>query len=98
MRIFPVITDGSTVRDILAHSSEPTAPPCIAPARGQPLWEVVSAEHAPPTRSRAPAHPGLRVRAVRRLVATSVAARLRAPAQRCGDRRAEQPIPPKIHV
>jgi hypothetical protein len=37
----------STVRDILAHLVEPTAPPRIAPARGPPLREAVSAEHDP---------------------------------------------------
>ena len=35
------------LRDILAHLGEPTAPPRIAPARGPPLWEAVSAKHAP---------------------------------------------------
>ena len=45
MRIIAFITDPSTVRDILAHLGEPTAPPRIAPAGGPPLWEVVSAEH-----------------------------------------------------
>ena len=45
MRIIAFITDPSTVRDILAHLGEPTAPPRIAPARGPPLWEAVSAEH-----------------------------------------------------
>jgi hypothetical protein len=48
MRIIAFITDGPTVRDILAHLGEPTAPPRIAPARGPPLWEAVSAEHEPP--------------------------------------------------
>ena len=33
MRIIAFITDGSTVRDILGHLGEPTAPPRIAPAR-----------------------------------------------------------------
>ena len=47
MRIIAFITDLSIVRDILAHLGEPTAPPRIAPARGQPLWEAVSAEHGP---------------------------------------------------
>ena len=45
IRIIAFITDPSTVRDILAHLGEPTAPPRIAPARGPPLWEAVSAEH-----------------------------------------------------
>jgi hypothetical protein len=47
MRIIAFITDGPTVRDILAHLGEPTAPPRVAPARGPPLWEAVSAEHGP---------------------------------------------------
>jgi len=45
MRIIAFITDGPTVRDILVHLGEPTAPPRIAPARGPPLWEAVDAEH-----------------------------------------------------
>ena len=40
MRIIAFITDGPTVRDILAHLGEPAAPPRIAPARGPPLWEL----------------------------------------------------------
>jgi len=40
MRIIAFITDGPTVRDILAHCGEPTAPPRIAPARCLPLWEL----------------------------------------------------------
>jgi hypothetical protein len=36
MRIIAFITDGPTVRDLLAHCGEPTAPPRIAPARGPP--------------------------------------------------------------
>ena len=47
MRIIAFITDGSTVRDILGHLGEPTAPPRIAPARGPPLWEAADAEHEP---------------------------------------------------
>ena len=47
MRIIAFITDGPTVRDILAHLGEPTAPPRIAPARGPPLWEAAGAEHEP---------------------------------------------------
>ena len=39
MRLIAFITDAPTVRDILAHLGEPTAPPRIAPARGPPLWE-----------------------------------------------------------
>jgi hypothetical protein len=48
MRIIAFITAPSTVRDILAHLGEPTAPPRIAPARGPPLWEAADAEHEPP--------------------------------------------------
>jgi hypothetical protein len=44
MRIIAFITDASTVRTILAHLGEPTAPPRIAPARGPPLWEAAGAE------------------------------------------------------
>ena len=40
MRIIAFITNGPTVRDILVHLGEPTAPPRIAPARGPPLWEL----------------------------------------------------------
>jgi hypothetical protein len=47
MRIVAFITDGPTVRDILGHLGEPTAPPRIAPARGPPLWEATDAEHDP---------------------------------------------------
>ncbi len=39
MRIIAFITDGPTVRDILFHVGERTAPPRIAPARGPPLWD-----------------------------------------------------------
>ncbi len=38
MRIIAFITDGPTVRDLLAHLGEPIAPPTVAPARGPPLW------------------------------------------------------------
>jgi len=47
MRIIAFITDGATVRDILGHLGEPTAPPRIAPARGPPLWAAAGAEHDP---------------------------------------------------
>jgi hypothetical protein len=47
MRIIAFITDGPTVRDILGHCGEPTAPPRIAPARGPPLWAAGDAEHDP---------------------------------------------------
>ena len=40
LRILAFITDDSTVRDILAHLGEPTAPPRIAPALASPLWTV----------------------------------------------------------
>jgi len=49
MRIIAFITDAPTVRDILGHLGEPTAPPRIAPARGPPLWEATDAEHDPAT-------------------------------------------------
>ena len=45
MRIIAFITDGPTVRDILVHLGEPTAPPRIAPARGPPLWEDTGDAH-----------------------------------------------------
>ena len=47
MRIIAFITDASTIRDILVHLGEPTAPPRIAPARGPPLWDATGAEHDP---------------------------------------------------
>ncbi len=47
MRIIAFITDRAAVRDILAHLGEPTTPPAVAPARGPPLWQAVSAEHEP---------------------------------------------------
>ena len=37
----------ASVRDLLAHLGEPTAPPRIAPARGPPLWAAAGAERAP---------------------------------------------------
>jgi hypothetical protein len=40
VRIIAFITEAPTVRDILAHLGEPTAPPRIAPARGPPIWEA----------------------------------------------------------
>ncbi len=43
MRIIAFITDGPTVREILVHLGELTAPPRIAPARGPPLWEAADA-------------------------------------------------------
>lgn len=47
MRIIAFITDAPTVRDILTHLGEPTAPPRTAPARGPPLWAAAGAEHDP---------------------------------------------------
>ena len=47
MRIIAFITDGPTVRDILDHLGEPTAPPRIAPARGPPLWAATGSAHDP---------------------------------------------------
>ena len=43
MRIIAFITDPSTIRDILVHLGEPTAPPRIAPARGPPLGDLPDA-------------------------------------------------------
>jgi hypothetical protein len=40
------ITD-SPLRDIRVHHGEPTAPPRIAPGRGQPWWEGTAAVHGP---------------------------------------------------
>jgi hypothetical protein len=45
MRIIAFITEASTVRKILDHLGESTLPPCIAPARGPPLWELEQAPH-----------------------------------------------------
>jgi len=50
MRSIAFITDAATVRDLLAHLDEPTAPPRIAPARGPPLWEAADAECIDPGR------------------------------------------------
>ena len=47
MRIIAFITDAASVRNILAHLGEPTAPPRIAPARGLPRWEASDAKHDP---------------------------------------------------
>jgi len=44
MRIIAFITEASTVREILDHLGESTQPPCIAPARGPPLWEAAMAQ------------------------------------------------------
>ena len=56
MRIIAFITGASTLRDILVHLGEPTAPPRIAPARGPPLWEApaLSTIHPPIRRYRPP--------------------------------------------
>jgi hypothetical protein len=43
IRVIAFITDASTIRDILVHLGEPTAPPRIAPARGPPLWNLPDA-------------------------------------------------------
>jgi len=54
MRIIAFVTDPPTIRDILLHLGEPTAPPRIAPARGPPLWDLPDGgtgdgdPHAPP--------------------------------------------------
>ncbi len=57
MRIIAFITDAPTVRDILGHLGEPTAPPRIAPARGPPLWEAADPEHDPAADPRLPYAP-----------------------------------------
>jgi len=44
MRIIAFITEGSSVRKILDHLGESALPPCIAPARGPPLWEAAMAQ------------------------------------------------------
>jgi hypothetical protein len=56
-RILAFITDAPTVRDILTNLGEPAAPPCIAPARGPPLWEATGAEHDPSAEARLPSAP-----------------------------------------
>ena len=43
MRIIAFITEGSSVRKILEHLGETSLLPCIAPARGPPLWELAQA-------------------------------------------------------
>ena len=43
MRIIAFINDASTVGKILDHIGESTQPSRIAPARGPPLWEMVTA-------------------------------------------------------
>ena len=44
MRIIALITEGGSVRKILYHLGESAQPPCIAPARGPPLWEAAMAQ------------------------------------------------------
>jgi len=43
IRVIAFITDPPTIHDILIHLGEPTAPPQIAPARGQPLCDLPDA-------------------------------------------------------
>jgi hypothetical protein len=43
MRIIGFINEATAMREILAPLGEPTSPPCLAPARGPPLWEMVDA-------------------------------------------------------
>ena len=76
MRIIAFITDGPTVRDILVHLGEPTAPPRIAPARGPPLWEAAGAEHDPSADPLLQPTPAFEFDQRLSLVATTVAARL----------------------
>ena len=40
MKIIAFIDDGEAIREILTHLGEPVDPPCVAPARGPPLWEA----------------------------------------------------------
>ena len=40
MRIIAFITEGTAIREILAHLDEPTSPPRLMPARGPPLWAM----------------------------------------------------------
>ena len=42
-RIIACITAPRTVRQRLEHQGDPTRPARFAPARGPPLWEVVTA-------------------------------------------------------
>jgi hypothetical protein len=44
MRIIAFITEGPTVRHILAPIGEPAAPPKVSPARGPPAWDDDAAE------------------------------------------------------
>jgi hypothetical protein len=39
MRIIAFVTASPTVRVMLIHLGEPTAPPRIVPVRGPPLWD-----------------------------------------------------------
>jgi len=53
IRVIAFITDPPTIHDILIHLGEPTAPPQIAPACGQPLCDLPVAGpggFAPPAR------------------------------------------------
>jgi hypothetical protein len=43
MRIIAFITETPTVRHILDHIAEPSAPPLIAVARGPPAWDMEEA-------------------------------------------------------
>ena len=43
MRIIGLINDAGTVKKTLDDIGESTQPPCIAPARGPPLWEAAAA-------------------------------------------------------
>ena len=40
MKIIAFIDEGEAIREILTHLGEPVDPPCVAPARGPPLWEA----------------------------------------------------------
>jgi hypothetical protein len=69
MRIIAFITDGPTMRDILVHLGEPTAPPRIAPARGPPL---VGPARCRARHLRPPARTGVRIRSTHHWVTPSV--------------------------
>jgi len=68
------------VRDILVHLGEPTAPLRIAPARGPPLWEATGDAHDPSADPLFQSAPAFEFDQRIHLVATTVAARPRAPA------------------
>ena len=44
MKIIAFITEAVVIREILGHLGEPISPPRLLPARGPPLWEMLSVE------------------------------------------------------